>query len=65
MPEDAFAELRADVSYEQTRLALYRAKMHGSRPTSPARLRELELSCERAEARLAHALRPSTEQEAS
>ena len=65
MPDEAYEELRNDVRFEQTRLALYRAKVHGSRPTSPARLRELELSCERAEARLAHALRTTPEQEAS
>ena len=50
-------ELRNDVRYERARLALYRAKIQGSRPTTPARLRELERSCERAEQRLANALR--------
>ena len=49
-------ELYLDVRHEQQRLALYRAKVMGSRPTTPTRLHELERACERAEARLAHAL---------
>ena len=49
-------QLRLDVRHEQQRLALYRAKVLGSRPTTPERLHELERACERAEARLAHAL---------
>ena len=35
-------ELRHDARHERDRLALYRARIVGSRPTSPARLRELE-----------------------
>lgn len=35
-------ELRADADYHRRRLALYRAKVYGPRPTSPSRLRELE-----------------------
>ncbi len=62
MATDRHDELRHDVSYSRQRLDLYRAKVMGPRPTSPARLRELELAHERAEARLEHALR-TTEQE--
>jgi hypothetical protein len=35
-------ELRIDASYHRQRRDLYRAKMHGPRPTSPAQMRELE-----------------------
>ena len=35
-------ELRAVVSYDRQKLALYRAKVMGARPTSPQRLAELE-----------------------
>ena len=35
-------ELRADARYHRQRLDLYRAKVYGPRPTSPARLKELE-----------------------
>ncbi len=51
------AQLRADARYHRERRDLYRAKSYGPRETSPARLRELELACETAEARLAAALR--------
>jgi hypothetical protein len=34
-------ELRAQARYRRDRLDLYRARVHGSRPTSPARLEEL------------------------
>jgi hypothetical protein len=50
-------ELRLDVRHERNRLALYRAKVVGPRPTSPARLRELERAYTRAEERLAAALK--------
>ena len=53
---DNLEELRNDARYERERLALYRAKVLGPRPTSLARLRELERNAERAEARLTHAL---------
>jgi hypothetical protein len=49
---DRLAELAADARYHRERLQLYRAKGHGSRPTSVARLRELERLCEHAERRL-------------
>lgn len=45
-------ELHLDVRHQRNRLALYRAKVVGPRPTSPARLRELEQACARAEERL-------------
>ena len=45
-------ELKADVRYRRERRDLYRAKMHGSRPTSPGRLRELERACALSESRL-------------
>ena len=35
-------ELRIDTRHHRQRRDLYRAKMHGPRPTSPAQLRELE-----------------------
>jgi hypothetical protein len=35
-------ELRADALHHRQRLDLYRAKVYGPRPTSPARLKELE-----------------------
>lgn len=54
---DGLEELRNDVRYSAERLALYRAKVLGSRPTSLARLHELERAHERATARLAHAQR--------
>jgi hypothetical protein len=53
-------ELRADARYHRERRDLYRAKMHGPRPTSPARLRELEQACALSESRL---LRAEREQE--
>jgi hypothetical protein len=34
--------LRATARYDRERRDLYRAKVHGPRPTSPARLEELE-----------------------
>jgi hypothetical protein len=45
-------DLRAEARYHRQRYDLYRAKAYGSRATSPARLRELERACARAEARL-------------
>jgi len=49
------AELEAEERYHRERLALYRARSYGSRPTSPARLRELGRIWENAKARLTHA----------
>jgi hypothetical protein len=50
-------ELRADVRYHRERRNLYRAKMHGPRPTSPGRLRDLERACALSESRLRRAER--------
>lgn len=38
-------ELRIDASYHRQRRDLYRAKMYGPRPTSPAQMKELERVC--------------------
>jgi hypothetical protein len=48
-------ELRIDARYHRERRDLYRAKMHGPRPTSPVRLRELERACALSESRLRRA----------
>jgi hypothetical protein len=45
-------ELEAEARYARQRADLYRAKTYGSRPTSPARMRELERVAEGAEERL-------------
>jgi hypothetical protein len=55
--DEELERLRADARYHRERLELYRAKAYGSRPTSPARLRELQRAHEGAAERLAHALR--------
>jgi hypothetical protein len=51
-------QLRAEARYARERRDLYRAKMYGPRPTSPARMRELERALEGAVARLQRAERP-------
>jgi hypothetical protein len=48
-------QLEAEERYHRERLALYRARSYGSRPTSSARLRELGRIWEAAKARLTHA----------
>ena len=48
-------QLEAEERYHRERLDLYRARSYGSKPTSPARLRELERIWEAAKARLTHA----------
>jgi hypothetical protein len=48
-------ELEAEARYARQRLDLYRAKTYGPRPTSPARMRELERTAEGAEQRLRRA----------
>jgi hypothetical protein len=48
-------DLRVDARYHRERRDLYRAKMHGPRPTSPVQLRELERSCVLSESRLRRA----------
>ena len=60
---DHLEQPRAEVAYRRQRLALYRAKVYGSRPTSAARLSELEREYELAAARLKRAT--ATERAAS
>jgi hypothetical protein len=48
-------ELRMEARYRRERYDLYRAKMYGSRPTTVARLRELERAHQGADARLRRA----------
>jgi hypothetical protein len=48
-------ELRVDARYHRERRDLYRAKMHGPRPTSPGRMRELERVFALSESRLRRA----------
>jgi hypothetical protein len=55
--EDRTPELRADARYARERYELYRARVYGSRPTSPVKLRELEQAATRAQERLEHAER--------
>jgi hypothetical protein len=45
-------DLRAQARYARQRYDLYKARAYGQRPTSPARMRELQRACEQAEARL-------------
>jgi hypothetical protein len=45
-------DLRVQARYARERYDLYKAKVYGPRPTTPARMRELQRECERAEARL-------------
>lgn len=49
------AEIEANALHASERYRLYRAKVHGPRPTSPGRLRELRRESERADAQLARA----------
>ena len=49
-------ELRAEVRYRRTQRDLYRAKVYGPRPTSGARLRELDRRLASAEHQLAGAV---------
>ncbi len=44
--------MRIQAQYARQRYDLYKAKAYGQRPTSPARLRELQRAFEQAEARL-------------
>ena len=52
MPIDYLDDLRAKAKYARERYQLYKAKAYGQRPTSPARLQELQRAYEQAEARL-------------
>ena len=45
-------DLRAEARYARERYDLYKARTFSGRPTSPARLRELERASDRAQARL-------------
>lgn len=45
-------ELRAQAQHARQRYDLYKARTYGLRATSPARVRELERECARAEASL-------------
>jgi hypothetical protein len=52
-PRDpADSRLAAEARYHRDRLALYRARIVSSKPTSPSRLRELEQTSRAADARL-------------
>jgi hypothetical protein len=53
-------DLRDEARYHRERRDLYRAKMHGGRPTSPARLRELERTLALADSRLQRAERDTS-----
>ena len=50
-------DLRTEARYHRERYDLYWAKMYGPRPTSQARLRELERAHQGADARLRRAER--------
>ena len=45
-------DLRAQAQHARQRYDLYKARAYGQRPTSEARMRELQRACEGAEARL-------------
>lgn len=55
--DDRVEQLRAEARHHRARYDLYRAKLYGMRPTSMARLRELERRCAAAEARVRRAER--------
>jgi hypothetical protein len=48
-------DLRVQADYWREKRDLYRAKAYGPRPTTPARLRELERTAQAAETRLRQA----------
>jgi hypothetical protein len=52
MPTGHLDDLRAQARYARERYQLYKAKVLGHRPTSPARLRELQRASEQTDARL-------------
>lgn len=52
MDSNHLDDLRASARHARERYQLYKAKAYGPRPTSEARLRELERAYEQAEARL-------------
>jgi hypothetical protein len=45
-------DLRAQAQHARQRYDLYKARAYGQRPTSPARMHELQRACEQAETRL-------------
>jgi hypothetical protein len=53
--QDRLEELQIEARYQRERLQLYRAKVHSSRPTTVAHLRQRERECEFAEQRLRRA----------
>jgi hypothetical protein len=54
-------ELRATARYDRERRDLYRAKVLGPRPTSPARLEALTRACALSETRLRRAEREASD----
>lgn len=50
-------ELEAEARYRRERLALYRARVHGSAPTSTVRLQKLEQASDYTDQRLRRARR--------
>ena len=52
LPAPDLQALEAEARYHRDRLALYRARVHNSKPTSPSRLRELERASRAADTRL-------------
>jgi hypothetical protein len=57
LPAPDLPALEAEARYHRDRLALYRARVLSARPTSAARLRELQRISTAADARLRHAAR--------
>ena len=55
MPAPDLQALEAEARYHRDRLALYRARVLSGKPTSAARLRELQRISTAADARLRHA----------
>ena len=55
LPAPDLAGLEAEARYHRDRLALYRARVLSAKPTSAARLRELQRISTAADARLRHA----------
>ena len=51
--DNVLDQLAAEARYHRERYDLYKAKVYGLRATSGSRLRELQRSCEGAEARRA------------
>lgn len=59
---DGLDRLEAEARYHRQRYDLYRARVYALRPTTEARLRELQRACESAEQRLAEARARATGQ---